>query len=211
MDADYNDALAFVLRWEGGFVDDPNDHGGRTMKGVTQKVYDAWRVSQGKAAGADVKGISDAEVNAIYMNNYWKTAFCSPLLAHLDFVQFDTAVNMGPVRAVKMLQQAVGVGVDGRFGPQTQNACDACNPPDTVAQYCAIREALYRQFAQAPGQGRFLAGWLNRLNALRAAAGVPGYAKRGGNEVDFGDTDHIERVPDISPNDPLDEWSSAGK
>ena len=57
MDAAYNDALAFVLRWEGGFVDDPHDHGGRTMKGVTQNVYNAWRASQGQPA-ADVKGIS---------------------------------------------------------------------------------------------------------------------------------------------------------
>ena len=47
MDTAYNDALAFVLRWEGGFVDDPHDHGGRTMKGVTQNVYNAWLAEPG--------------------------------------------------------------------------------------------------------------------------------------------------------------------
>ena len=110
MDTAYSDALAFVLRWEGGFVDDPHDHGGRTMKGVTQSVYNAWLASQGKPA-ADVKGISAAEVAAIYSNNYWKKALCNVLQSHIDLVQFDTAVNMGPVRAVKMLQQAVGVEI----------------------------------------------------------------------------------------------------
>ncbi|TCA83699.1 hypothetical protein E0H65_35635 [Rhizobium leguminosarum bv. viciae] len=205
MDTAYNDALTFVLRWEGGFVDDPHDHGGRTMKGVTQSVYDAWRASQRKPA-ADVKGISNDEIAAIYSNNYWKKALCNVLQSHIDLVQFDTAVNMGPVRAMKMLQQAVGVGVDGDFGAETQKACDACNPEDTVALYCSIREALYRKFAQAPGQDRFLAGWMNRLNALRGEAGVPGFKKRGSGEADFGDTDHIERVPDISPDDSIEKW-----
>lgn len=205
MDAAYNDALAFVLRWEGGFVDDPHDRGGRTMKGVTQNVYNAWRASQGKPV-ADVKGVSDAEVGAIYQNNYWNKALCNVLQSHIDLVQFDTAVNMGPNCAVKMLQQAVGVAADGVFGSTTQSACAACHPPDAVARYCSIREALYRRFAQAPGQDRFLAGWLNRLNSLRAAAGVPGFTRRGGDEVDFGDTDFIERIPDIGPDDRIDAW-----
>jgi len=34
-------ALPFVLRWEGGYVDHPDDPGGRTNKGVTQKTYDS--------------------------------------------------------------------------------------------------------------------------------------------------------------------------
>ena len=203
MDDAYDHALAFVLRWEGGFVNDPNDHGGRTMKGVTQRVYDAWRANHGNRA-ADVARISDAEVAAIYSENYWTKALCNVLQSHIDLVQFDTAVNMGPNRAVKMLQQAVGVGSDGSFGPATQQACAACDPPDTVARYCSIREALYRRFAEAPGQDRFLAGWLNRLNDLRVAAGVPGYHRRGGGEVDFGETDHIERIPDLAPDAPLE-------
>jgi lysozyme family protein len=205
MDDAYNNALAFVLRWEGGFVNDPNDHGGRTMKGVTQRVYDASRASQGQPA-ADVAKISDAEVSAIYADNYWKKSLCNVLQSHIDLVQFDTAVNMGPNRAVKMLQQAVGVAADGDFGPATQQACTACSPPDAVARYCSIREALYRRFAQAPGQDRFLAGWLNRLNDLRTAAGVPGYVRRGGDEVDFGETDFIEHIPDLAPDAPLEDW-----
>jgi hypothetical protein len=56
------------------------------------------------------------------------------------------------------------VAPDGAFGPATQEACAACSPPDAVAQYCSVREALYRRFAEAHGQDRFLAGWLNRLH-----------------------------------------------
>jgi lysozyme family protein len=205
MDNKYTNSLAFVLRWEGGFADVPGDAGGRTMKGVTQRVYDAWRASQGKPPG-DVKNIADAEVSAIYANNYWKTALCNVLQSNIDMVQFDTAVNMGPNRAVKILQQAVGVAPDGNFGPATQQACASCSAPDAVARYCTIREGIYRHFARAPGQDRFLAGWLNRLNDLRAAAGVPGYVRRGSDEVDFGDTDYIEPIPDLAPDQPLEDW-----
>ncbi len=41
-------AMPFVLRWEGGFVDHPADSGGRAIKGVTQRVDNAWR-AQGSA------------------------------------------------------------------------------------------------------------------------------------------------------------------
>ena len=45
----FDASLPFILRWEGGFVDHPADRGGATNKGVTQRVYDAWRARQGQA------------------------------------------------------------------------------------------------------------------------------------------------------------------
>ena len=98
--AAFEAALPFVLRWEGGFVDHPNDPGGRTNKGVTQKVYDAWRRRQGLPQ-RDVKMIEHNEVLAIYEGGYWIPPRCDLLERQLDLVQFDTAVNMGIGRAVK--------------------------------------------------------------------------------------------------------------
>lgn len=45
--AAFAEALPFVLRWEGGFVDDPDDRGGLTNKRVIQRVYDAYRDDRG--------------------------------------------------------------------------------------------------------------------------------------------------------------------
>ena len=42
MPIEFEDALKFVLKWEGGFTNHPKDPGGATNKGITQKVYDAW-------------------------------------------------------------------------------------------------------------------------------------------------------------------------
>lgn len=202
-DAALERALKFVLRWEGGFVDHPNDPGGRTNKGVTQKVYDGWRARQGQPR-QDVKWIDDAEVHAIYGTDYWLPPRCDRLETPLDLVQFDTAVNMGVGRAVRFLQAAVGCGVDGDFGPGTERAVAACDAGTAVAAYCNTREAFYRRLAQNnPKLAVFLKGWMNRLNSLRKEVGLPGFESA--TALDFGDMGYIARVPDIGEDPSIKE------
>jgi lysozyme family protein len=197
-------ALRFVLRWEGGFVDHPDDPGGRTNKGVTQKVYDGWRARQGLPR-QDVKEIADAEVHAIYASDYWLPPRCDLLAAPLDIVQFDTAVNMGVGRAVRFLQASLGCGVDGGFGPATERAVAGCDSAAVIAAYCQRREDFYRGLAQKnPKLAVFLKGWMNRLNALRAEVGVPGFAATRA-APDFGDAAYIARVPDIGEDPSADD------
>jgi lysozyme family protein len=191
-------ALPFVLRWEGGFVNHPNDPGGATNKGVTQVVYDNWRRAQG-AAPQTVKLITDAEVEAIYETGYWLPAHSHDLQRPLDLVQFDTAVNMGVRRAVRFLQHCAGCSVDGAFGKNTADAVAACDQGQAVIEYCKAREAYYRQLAeQNPKLAVFLKGWLNRLNALRKEAGLPGFERAA--PLDFGDAGYIMKIPDLGEN-----------
>jgi lysozyme family protein len=198
----FADALPFILRWEGGFVDHPADPGGRTNKGVTQRVYDGWRRRQGLSQ-RDVKLIEDVEVHAIYETGYWIPPRCDLLQRQLGLVQFDTAVNMGVGRAVRFLQQSVGCGADGDFGPATESAVAACDPGDTVVQYCNTREAFYRRIVEnKPSQAVFLKGWMNRLNSLRKEVGLPGFESA--RELDFGDEAYIARVPDIGEDPAYD-------
>jgi len=188
-------ALPFVLRWEGGFVDHPKDPGGRTNKGVTQRVYDDWRRRQGQPP-RDVKSIEDAEVQRIFESGYWIPPRCDLLARQLDLVQFDTAVNMGPGRAVRLLQAAVGAGVDGDFGSETERKVAASDVGETILRYCNAREAYYRGLVrQKPDLGVFLKGWLNRLNALRREVGLPGFESA--REFDLGDAGYIARIPDV--------------
>jgi len=194
-------SLPFILRWEGGFVDDPNDHGGRTNKGVTQNVFNAWRADQALPQ-QDVKQINDQEVAAIYYHRYWQPSKCDELRRKLDLAAFDTAVNMGPNRAIKVLQEAVGCDPDGRFGDQTRTACDSCDVGEAMIKYCEIRERLYRTFAQRPGQDRFLKGWLNRLNALRHELGLPGFESA--DEPTPDPAYPAPRIPDLAADAPLE-------
>ena len=199
--AAFEASLPFVLRWEGGFVDHPNDPGGRTNKCVTQKVYDAWRKRQGLPV-RDVKRLDDTELHRIYESGYWIPPHCDRLARQLDLVHFDTAVNMGPGRAVRFLQKAAGCGVDGDFGSQTEKAVQACRPGDLIASYCATREAYYRELVRRNASlGVFLKGWLNRLNALRHEVGLAGFeaAPRGGV-----DEAGARRIPDIGEDTAYD-------
>ena len=48
------------------------------MKGVTQRVYDAYRASHGLPTQT-VANISDAEVSDIYRSEYWAPVCCDQL------------------------------------------------------------------------------------------------------------------------------------
>lgn len=198
--AAYLQSLPFILRWEGGYVNHPADPGGATNKGVTQKVYDAWRARQG-LAGRDVRQLADAEMQAIYEAGYWLPPRCDVLPDALDQVQFDTAVNMGVGRAVRFLQQAVGAGVDGNFGPGTLSCVNRCDRGTALASYCDIRESYYRTLvARNTTLAVFMKGWMNRLNALRKQIGLPGF--EADVPLDFGDAGYVARVPDFG-EDPI--------
>ena len=200
--AAFQASLPFILRWEGGYVNHPADPGGATNKGVTQRVYNDWRVRQGMPA-RDVRQITDDEVHAIYEAGYWTPPRCDLLPRPLDLVQFDTAVNMGVGRAVRMLQASLGCGVDGDFGPGTRRAAEACDAGAAVAAYCDRREAYYRGLAQKnPKVAVFLTGWMNRLDALRREVGLPGYEAAA--PLDFGDTGYVAKVPDLGEDPAYD-------
>lgn len=89
--ADFQSSLPFILRWEGGYVNHPNDPGGATNKGVTQKVYDDWRRKQGQAL-RDVRQLAEEEMQAIYETGYWLPPKCHLLEGPLDLV-FNCVIN----------------------------------------------------------------------------------------------------------------------
>jgi lysozyme family protein len=121
MKENYPQALKQVLKYEGGYVDHPQDPGGPTNKGITQAVYDDWRKSQ-KLPIQSVRSIADSEVASIYKNLYWDRISGDNLPDGVDFAVFDYAVNSGVSRAAKTLQGVVGVTQDGQIGPQTIQA-----------------------------------------------------------------------------------------
>lgn len=103
-------ALAFVLRWEGLWADDPNDSGGATMKGITLGTYTRWRDAQGKLAPTkdDLRNITDAEVRQIYHDWYWLASGSNQLPFPLCLAHFNIAVNAGPARAEQFLNESGG-------------------------------------------------------------------------------------------------------
>lgn len=165
--------LRFVLAREGGYSDHKADRGGATNKGITQKTYDAFRQEAGLLT-RPVFSITDNEITAIYRLKYWNVAKCGLLHDPLDLYVFDSAVNHGPARAVKLLQRALGVPDDGLLGPKTIEALHeeiaAGQLPELCRNFLAIRQDFYDDIIDNdPSQQVFADGWANRLEHLRLA------------------------------------------
>ncbi|WP_437758528.1 glycoside hydrolase family 108 protein [Sorangium sp. So ce1389] len=168
----FDACLEFLLKWEGGFSDHPADPGRATCMGITQRTYDGHCARRGRARRS-VRGITRDEAIEIYAELFWAPLQCDRVSPPLDLVVFDTGVNMGTSRAVKLLQASLGVAVDGVLGPQTLGALEAQRAPlpALVSDYLARRGGHYRALvARRPSLGVFLGGWLNRLEDLEAAA-----------------------------------------
>lgn len=161
-----NEALRFTLRWEGGYVNNPVDPGGETNKGITAATYANYRRQKGLSQQS-VRFITDAEVNEIYRDFYWRPAQCETMVRPLAIVQFDTAVNFGVRGAVLFLQETLGIRADGVFGAATQSALARANNAATARRYVQGRiNYRYRRVQESPSQRVFLQGWLNRDNDL---------------------------------------------
>lgn len=162
----FDQALAFTLPQEGGYVNDPNDSGGATNKGVTQATYDAWRDAE-KQPLRSVELLTSAEAADLYQAMYWNPGHCADLPLRLAICHFDWTVNHGVSGALKTLQNAVGAVSDGEWGPAT-GAAVAQAPDFTWHAYINLRRAWYTQrVQQKPDQARFLPGWLNRCDSLQ--------------------------------------------
>lgn len=105
MKNNFENCLAVTLKWEGGYSNHPDDPGGPTMKGITQREFNSWLQHHGFKS-RNVKTIADAELHTIYHDEYWVPAGCETLAAGLDLCVFDAAVNSGVSRAKQWLDLA---------------------------------------------------------------------------------------------------------
>jgi lysozyme family protein len=172
MSSDFQRALAFVLKAEGGYTNHPSDRGGPTNKGILQREYDQYRRDNGLPS-ADVRDILNPEVEDIYLHDYWLAGRCDRMPWPVSLAHFDACVNTGVTQAAKFLQRTVGTRDDGLIGPLTLGALKlvlAREAPGALAERLARqRIAFYRELAKRdPEQRAFLKGWLNRVEAVVA-------------------------------------------
>jgi lysozyme family protein len=164
MQSNFTKALALVLRHEGGYSNHPQDPGGATMRGVTQRVYDAYR-RRTKKPTQPVRSIDDKELQDIYKKQYWDAVAADSLPSGLDYAMFDYAVNSGPTRATKDLQRVLGERVDGHVGQILLDAVKEANPADLIEGLCSRRLAFLKRLRT---WSVFSKGWSRRVNDVLA-------------------------------------------
>jgi lysozyme family protein len=166
MKANFEQALKLVLIHEGGYVNHPKDPGGATNQGITHRTYAAWRARQGQEP-RNVRDITSEEVREIYRAQYWHKIMADDLPSGLDYAVFDFAVNSGPARAAKFLQEIVGADQDGIIGAQTLDAVAARDSKQLIRMLCASRLAWLKRLKTFATFGK---GWTRRVNDVNEAA-----------------------------------------
>ncbi|MDF3607570.1 glycoside hydrolase family 108 protein [Paracoccus sp. DMF-8] len=157
MKDNFDACLAKVLAHEGGYINHPQDPGGETNYGISKRSY----------PNEDIRGMTRARAAQIYRRDYWDAVRGDDLPAGLDLVAFDAAVNSGPGRGAKWLQQAVGASADGKVGPATLAAAKASDAKTAINRACDYRMAFLRGLGTWPTFGK---GWSRRVEDVRATA-----------------------------------------
>src|SRR6202000_2293501 len=103
-----------ILQSEGGYE---VDQGGPTNLSVTLAMWSSW--TRRPATAADIQGLTVPLVTPFSLGEFWNPCHLPLVPAGLDLMVFDEGVNEGQGRAIRHLQQALGVPADGLFGPRT--------------------------------------------------------------------------------------------
>lgn len=153
--ASFDEAVAVVLANEGGYVNNPDDAGGETAWGISKKQY----------PDVDIKNLSETSAKIIYFRDYWQPFGFQQVTSQAVATKvFDLAVNIGPVPAVRILQQALGfvlaapIVADGKLGPLTASMASQVSDDNILPELCARACAYHAKL----NQPTFLLGWMRR-------------------------------------------------
>lgn len=147
---EFKQAVKYVIDDEGGYVNHPKDPGGETKYGISKRSY----------PGLDIKNLTVQDAERIYKDDFWDDAGTDRIPEHLRYQYFDMTVNHGAGNAIKILQAASEVPVDGKLGPTTIGRSAAISNQD-------LAEARAKFFARIvkskPSQSAFIEGWIHRV------------------------------------------------
>lgn len=162
--------IPFILQWEGGFVNDPDDLGGATNKGITIGAFTEYKKRKGQKAPTvgDLKNISDAEWHDVFKSLYWDRW-------KADEIKNQSVANIlvdwvwaSGSHGIKRPQRLLGVKADGIVGKQTIAALNAMDAATLFKMIKDDRAKFIDEICKArPKNEKYRKGWMNRINAIR--------------------------------------------
>lgn len=146
----FDAAFKHIIEVEGGLVEHPNDPGGLTKYGISQRAY----------PGENIRELTLERAKEIYRRDYWSRIRGDELPAGVGLCLFDYAVNSGVSQAVRTLQRVLGVTIDGSFGPATLAAVMARPTRALIVDLQAERLLFLARLTTFDTFGR---GWTRRI------------------------------------------------
>jgi lysozyme family protein len=145
----------------GGYTNDPDDSGGATKWGISQKAF----------PDVDIKALTYKDAVEIYFNIFWNPLYDFIPDEVLAFKIFDLGVLFGKKAVVRNLQRALlkykTLAIDGVFGPMTLTAVITCIAKGELIE---VREDFLHRMRNRVfwltlvKNWKYKKGWLNRIN-----------------------------------------------
>lgn len=161
----FDEADGFRQHIEGGYSNNPNDRGGETLYGISKVAHPE----------IDFDTLTPEGARLFFEEEYWLRYRCFMLHEPLDGCMYDAVVNHTPRKAVRLLQERIGVRQDGIIGPKTAAAAEGF--PNVISFFLADRCDYYDWLNDQEGQAGFSTGWFRRIVLLSMFA-----ADRAGHE-----------------------------
>ena len=181
--------IPYILKWEGGFVNDPTDRGGATNKGVTIATYEAYcrQKRLPRPTVEQLKNIPDAHWREIVKTMFWDKWKADEIHSQKVANILVDWVWLSGVHGIKKPQALLGVTTDGIVGNKTISAVNFADPDELFSalykervkfinamvsrSIVAYEKKIGRKATEKEllkyTQKRFLSGWMNRLNDIK--------------------------------------------
>ena len=149
----------WVLFAEGEYADDEHDRGGVTHHGLSKSFLTSinW-----------VDGVpSKDQAKAVYRQYFWVGYQCDKMHPLVAWCACDAYIQHPPKAAALMIQQGLGVALDGKIGPISLEAAQSPNLLLFWRRYRLARVRYYNDIVQNDAsQNVFIDGWHDRLHKL---------------------------------------------
>ena len=159
----------WILKWEGGFVNDKYDKGGATNMGVTIAVFQKQGFDNdhdGDKDVTDLKLMTKEQAIQIMKKNYWDRWQADKITSQAIANTLVDWVWGSGAWGIRIPQRLLNLKDDGIVGAETLHAIN--NAPDNFLEklYQARFDFLKGIVRSNPSQSRFIGGWNNRMNDL---------------------------------------------
>lgn len=171
--AEFKHAFEKTIAHEGGYVNDPDDPGGETYKGVARKIHSKWlgwhtidllKRQSGFPANLDTNEELQAEVENFYEIQFWNRISGS-LIAEQAVANsiFDFAVNAGTSTSSVLAQAVAETPADGVIGKNSVEAINRMDADHFLAAFTVAKIARYVNIVKKrPTSRKYFFGWVIR-------------------------------------------------